>query len=282
MTATSPPVACKEKSGNRRKAILIFMIVGIFLISVLIYWLLTPSKSFTFTADLPPDFTYSLIATYVPATGETCSVPGGRNTKVAFNRLGKEYKPISEVLLFRTVSGCSLMLYDLEIDIIGISSVSQKRAYTSSDYAKLAVGDDLPKRVIGTFNDTGLSEFYGQCQWLFRTVSRKRNIVRILSCRKTNELGKIDIGKPFSGYTLDQLPGKAVRLKIKLADVERPYLKGTWVKVPEGWKRCMGESFEDQYAFCRGNNKDFSTFRMIDGRICTIYPGCTESKDSTP
>ncbi|WP_136476001.1 hypothetical protein [Pseudomonas sp. DG56-2] len=280
MMATSPPVACKEKSGSYRKAAFIFMALGISLI--LTYWPLTPSKSFTFTADLPPDFTYSLIATYVPATGETCSVPGGRNTKVAFNRLGKEYKPISEVLLFRTVSGCSLMLYDLEIDIIGISSVSQKRAYTSSDYAKLAVGDDLPKRVIGTFNDTGLSEFYGQCQWLFRTVSRKRNIVRILSCRKTNKLGKIDNGKPFAGYTLDQLPGKTVNLIIKLADAERPYMKDTWIKVPGGWKRCMGESFEDQDAFCRGNFNNFSTFRMIDGRICTIYPGCTESKEITP
>ena len=50
----------------------------------------------------------------------------------------------------------------------------------------------------------------------------------------------------------------------------------TWVKVPNGWKRCMGENFEDQDAYCFGNYKDFSGFQMPDGRQCTIYPDCTE------
>ncbi|TWS00546.1 hypothetical protein FJD37_01975 [Pseudomonas saxonica] len=45
---------------------------------------------------------------------------------------------------------------------------------------------------------------------------------------------------------------------------------------PNGWKRCMGKGFEDQYAFCRGNTQDFSHFIMADGKQCTIYPGCTE------
>ena len=44
----------------------------------------------------------------------------------------------------------------------------------------------------------------------------------------------------------------------------------------------MGDNFEDQYGFCYGNHEDFSTFRMVDDRICTIYPGCTENKDETP
>jgi hypothetical protein len=65
-------------------------------------------------------------------------------------------------------------------------------------------------------------------------------------------------------------------MKIKLAGTERPAIKDTWVKVPDGWKRCMGDNFEDQYAFCFGNHEDFSTFQMVDGRTCTIYPGCTE------
>jgi hypothetical protein len=44
----------------------------------------------------------------------------------------------------------------------------------------------------------------------------------------------------------------------------------------------MGEGFEDQRGYCNGNYKDFSTFRMVDERICTIYPGCTENKDESP
>ncbi|PTS96708.1 hypothetical protein DBR24_18525, partial [Pseudomonas sp. HMWF006] len=73
-----------------------------------------------------------------------------------------------------------------------------------------------------------------------------------------------------------QLPGKTVRMKIDLAAEERPAIGKTWVKVPNGWKRCLGDNFEDQDAFCFGNHTDFSTFQMVDGRICTIYPGCTE------
>ena len=43
------------------------------------------SNTFTFTADLPPDFAYAARANYVPAKGETCSVPGGRNTQIGYN-----------------------------------------------------------------------------------------------------------------------------------------------------------------------------------------------------
>ncbi len=103
-----------------------------------------------------------------------------------------------------------------------------------------------------------------------------RRIVKLLDCKKTDEHGTFARGRPFAAYTLDQLPGKTVRMKIELAAEERPGWGDTWVKVPNGWKRCMGESFEDQRAYCNGNYTDFSTFQMVDGRICTIYPGCTE------
>ncbi len=238
--------------------------------------------TFTFTTDLPPDFTYDLKATYVPATGETCSVPSGRNTQLGFNNLNQEYKPSSEIVLHRTVSGCPLMLNFVEINVTGIIGRRQKRTYSAYDFAGFAVRPELLGRTKGTFNAAGESEFSGQCQWLFRTIGPKRYITKILTCRNTDTQGNVTQGHPFAAYTLDQLPGKTVRLKIKLAEEERPYMKDTWVKVAGGWKRCMGENFEDQYAFCYGNYKDFSTFRMVDERICTIYPGCTENKEVTP
>ncbi|MET3055244.1 hypothetical protein ABXV19_26020, partial [Pseudomonas alkylphenolica] len=43
------------------------------------------SNTFIFTADLPPNFAYAARANYVPAKGETCTVPGGRNTQIGFN-----------------------------------------------------------------------------------------------------------------------------------------------------------------------------------------------------
>ncbi|QDL04045.1 hypothetical protein [Pseudomonas paraeruginosa] len=204
------------------------------------------SNSFTVTADLPPEFTYEATAAYVPAKGETCTVPGRRDTKIGYNSGREKYKRDSKILLRRTVSGCPLVLQSIDFYIYGW--YGKARGDFGRDSALIVVRDKLVEVKKGTFNAAGESEFAGQCH-----------------------------------YTLDQLPGKTVKLRIKLADEERPYMKDTWVKVPGGWKRCMGKGFEDQYAFCYGNYKDFSTFRMPDGRdYCTIYPGCTENKAVTP
>ncbi|HDS1738128.1 TPA: hypothetical protein QEM55_005224, partial [Pseudomonas putida] len=77
------------------------------------------SESFTFIPDLPPDFMLDVTAEYVPATGETCSVPGGRNTHVGFNKNAKEYKSSIDIVLYRTVSGCPLMLDLVEVKLRG-------------------------------------------------------------------------------------------------------------------------------------------------------------------
>ena len=241
------------------------------------------SNTFIFTADLPPDFAYTARANYVPAKGETCTVPGGRDTQIGFNleEWRTDYKPHSEVELYRTVSGCPLALYS--IDFLVCATYGTHPGDFGRDFGKIAVRATLDKRDKGAFNAGGESEFYGQCQWLFRTIGPKRYIAKILDCKDTDAQGKLTRGHPFAAYTLDQLPGKTVRLKIRQPLEERPAIGDTWVKVPGGWKRCMGENFEDQYAFCRGNDKDFSTFRMPDGRdTCTIYPGCTENKEVTP
>jgi hypothetical protein len=231
--------------------------------------------SFTFTADLPPGFVYQAVAKYEPDTGETCSVPDGRNTAVGYNLQWREnYVAASEIAIRRTVRGCPLVIRKIDLEIY--FAYGKDRGDFASDYAAVAIRGELEEKYKGTFNETGESRFYGQCQWLFRTSGKPRILRKLLDCKKTDELGELARGRPFAAYTLDQLPGKTVRMKIKLAEEERPAIGKTWVKVPNGWKRCMGDNFEDQYAFCFGNHKDFSTFQMVDGRICTIYPGCTE------
>ncbi|VVN82978.1 hypothetical protein [Pseudomonas fluorescens] len=235
----------------------------------------TPPNTFTFTADLPPEFAYKAIAEYVPAKGETCSVPGGRNTAVGYNMKWREsYTPNSEIAIYRTVSGCPLVIRRIKLDIN--ASYWTHRGDFGGDSAMVIVRDDLEEEYKGTFSDAGESTFYGHCQWLFRTSGAQRRIVKILDCKTANARGEPQRGHPVSGYSLDQLQGKTVKMKITLAAEERPGWGDTWVEVPGGWKRCMGNGFEDQRAYCNGNYKDFSTFTWPDGRICTIYPGCTE------
>ncbi|CAI8921245.1 Lipoprotein [Pseudomonas sp. IT-P171] len=232
-------------------------------------------NTFTFTADLPPNFAYKAIAEYVPAKGETCTVPGGRNTAVGYNMKWREsYTSNSEIAMYRTVSGCPLVISRIKLEIN--SSYGKERGDFGGDFATVVIPNEVEEKYKSGFNEAGESTFYGQCQWLFRTSGEPRILRKILDCKSAEANGELDRGHPFSAYTLDQLPGKTVKMKIKLADEEKPGWGDTWVKVVGGWKRCMGKGFEDQDAYCFGNHTDFSTFKMVDGRICTIYPGCTE------
>ena len=236
---------------------------------------MSKSESFTFTADLPPNFAYYAVAKYAPANGETCTVTLDDNPYLGFNREWRTaYKPESEIPIYRTVKGCRLAIYKIDLEINAIYGADY--GDFSGDTTAVIIREELKTQYKGTFDTNGESAIKGQCQWLFRTVGPKRYIRKLLDCKKVDDKGLVTKGRPVRAYTLDQLPGKTVRLKIKLADEERPGWGDTWVKFPNGWKRCMGKSFEDQDAYCFGNHKDFSSFKMPDGRSCTIYPGCTE------
>jgi hypothetical protein len=239
-------------------------------------------NTFTLTADLPPNFSYVAKAMYVPAPGQTCTLGKRDNLNAVFNREWRtEYKPEAQIEIRRTSKGCALNLRRVELKIYG--TYGTDRGDFGGDWGVIGVRPELddPSKG-GVFNAAGESDFYGRCQWLFRTSGGFRRIVKILECKETDARGELTRGRPGAIYALDQLPGKTVRMNIRLADEERPAIGDTWVKVPGGWKRCMGDNFEDQYAFCYGNHTDFSTFRMPDGRdTCTIYPGCTENQDET-
>ncbi len=238
-------------------------------------------NTFTFTADLPPGFAYVATVSYVPVAGQTCNLGKRDNLKPQFNREWQtEYQPDAKIEIRRTRKGCELVLNSIELEIN--AAYGKDIGDSGGDSGFIAVRDYLDAHDKGTFNAAGESQFSGQCQWFFRTSGGLRRIVKILYCKSTDAQGNVTKGRPFAAYTLDQLPGKIVKLKIKLADEEEPYMGDTWVKVPGGWKRCMGKGFEDQHAFCYGNYTDFSTFNMPDGRNCSIYPGCTENKEVTP
>lgn len=232
-------------------------------------------NTFTFTADLPPDFAYVAAVYYVPAKGETCTVATKDNLAPVFNREWRtEYKADSEITIRRTSKGCPLVISRIELKIY--AAYGKDRGDFGADIASVFVRDEVEDQYKSVVNDAGESAFFGECQWMFRTVWPKRRIVKLLNCKTIDAKGERGRGQPFAAFTPDQLPGTTVKMHIKLAEEERPGWGDTWVKVPNGWKRCMGKGYEDPRAYCNGNYKDFSSFLMPDGRQCTIYPGCTE------
>ena len=235
------------------------------------------SNTFTLSADLPPDFAYVATVTYVPAQGQSCTLRKGDNMTPQFNREWRtEYKPDAQIEIRRTSKGCELVVYRIELDIN--ATYGKDRGDFGGGTARVAVRSELPGEFKGTFNAAGVSEFTGQCQWLFRTIGPKRYITKILDCKKTDEQGSLVRGHPFAAYTLDQLPGKTVRLKIKLAEEEIPYFGRSWLKTSGGWKPCI----ETKETFRCQTPPTFTDFRMPDGRRCEVYPSCIENKEVTP
>ena len=239
------------------------------------YWYFKEPNTFTFTVDMPPGFKYSAAVYYVPAPGETCEVATKDNLAPTFNyRWWKSYEPDAVIEIRRTRKGCPLVVYNIRLDIYAVYGNTWRDFGTTT--AQVVIKEGLDEVDIEKFDKAGESVFFGECSWSFRTSGKTRVLRKLLDCKDVNIGRPATRGGPLAGYLPDQLPGKTVRLKLDLAKKERPYMGDTWVEFPNGWKRCMGKGFEDQYAFCRGNTQDFSHFIMADGKQCTIYPGCTE------
>jgi hypothetical protein len=239
-----------------------------------------PAQSFTLQAEVPADFRVKADAYYEPATGEICEAPPRQRGEVAPNRkfFTSEFQSIARTAEFQIplttrAGGCPLVLSSLRLNLRGKWGLA--RLDGSNDFASLSFYDELADGRPG-FPATGVQEFQGQCQWLFRTIGPNRNIRKILHCRAVDAEG--EMVKRMAGGVLqrDQLPGRTVRMVFSLAKEEEPYMGDNWIRFPQGWKRCLGKSLEDQYAFCRGNTTDFKPFKMPDGRTCTVYPNCTE------
>ncbi|MES2871937.1 MAG: hypothetical protein V4749_20485 [Pseudomonadota bacterium] len=239
-------------------------------------WYLKEPNTFTFTVDMPEGFKYKAVVYYVPAPGETCKVAMMDNKAPVFNYWWREeYKPDSEIEIRRTRKGCSLVVYNVKLDIF--AKYGSDRGDFGATTAQLVILEKLQDESDREYFDiVDKTVFFGECGWTFKTSGGRRRIIKLLNCKDINIGRPSTPGRPVAGYTLDQLPGKTIEMKILLSEEESPSMDDTWVKVPNGWKRCMGKGFEDPYAFCRGNHKDFSHFLMVDGRQCTIYPGCTE------
>ncbi|WP_456022569.1 hypothetical protein [Pseudomonas protegens] len=232
--------------------------------------------SFTLVTDLPPGFQIQVEAQYVPRMGETCSVPvkkGREHPGFKFfekKRSEKAQTANFQVPLTSVEGGCPLVLDNLDYEIY--AKYAAGPVDVGKDYSGIQFEDGPPD---GTHPPSPL-KLQRECEWLFRTVGSNRVIAKILKCapvatqeEKNGSVAEGPLKRP-------QLVGKTLRVSFTVSNDERPAVGDNWVKFPKGWKRCMGKSLEDPYAFCRGNTTDFKPFKMPDGRDCTIYPTCTE------
>lgn len=234
------------------------------------------ADSFTLVTELPPGFSIKGEASYVPRTGEACTVPPrkGRNypgLKFFEQKLSNDAQTARfEVPLTSKEGGCPLVLDTFGYEVDG--KYGAARLDLGRDYTGIAFQDGTAD----SHTSPSPMILQKQCEWFFRTVGPDRYIVKILKCKSvaTPEQANGSVAK--GPLQRAQLAGKTIKVVFDISREERPAVGDNWVKFSTGWKRCMGDSLEDPYAFCDGNKTDFKPFKMPDGRDCTVYPNCTE------
>jgi hypothetical protein len=235
-----------------------------------------PADSFTLLTELPPGFKFKGEASYVPRTGESCTVPAreGRNypgKKFYKQDFSNEAQTANfEVPLTSNEDGCPLVLdnFAYQVDAkYGAARLDLGRAFTGVSFRDGSTEAPSPPPVL---------VLQKQCEWLFRTEGPDRYIGKILKCKSVAAPDQANDSSVKGPMQRAEFAGKTIKVVFNISSAERPAVGDNWVQFPSCWKRCMGDSLEDAYAFCRGNTTDFKPFKMPDGRDCTVYPNCTE------
>lgn len=232
-----------------------------------------PLDRFTLEVDLPAEFRFVGAANYAPATGETCTLPQRRGKRPERKIFVAQYKTVAERVSFdlplsEMIEGCPSVLRGVDFDIY--AKWGRRDTDVGGDIAGVSIRDRSDADM-AVMPGTEGAELQGQCQWLFRTAGPKHAIIKVLKC---NSLRNTTTAS--SAVVREHLSGKTLRVTLTVSSEERPYMGNTWVRVPQGWKRCLGRNLDDQYGFCREGASEFRPFKMPDGRECNVYPTCTE------
>ncbi|MCL5228540.1 hypothetical protein [Pseudomonas nunensis] len=247
------------------------------------------SESFTLVATTPANFGFTSKAQYAPRAGQDCkayvSGLGGSVTRHQQKSDRIEVKNIEQTARFNIpteyhIAGCVMDLTRVDTSVDG--SYGPTPLDIGGDGGGISISNSTAMPASKSIN-SGEIKFRGICSWMFQlSVARiqKDGISKILSCTATDENWNVNEdrnsrGKPGGSLSRDSLAGKEVHLELRFSPEETPASDGKWQKFPNGWKPCLGKGINDIYGFCRGNTKDFRPFKM-NGRECTIYPGCTE------
>lgn len=241
------------------------------------------SEHFTLVTSIPQNFGFTSKAQYSPKEGQDCKVysPGlggsvTRQQQKSDKSFAKntEQTVSTEIPLEYRIADCSMELIrvDYEVD----ASYGNDAWDTGLDHA-----GGLTVAGVTTTKTSSEVEQKGLCTWLFQistAKAKKGEIEKILSCNAADDRWQVPENKPERrklGGVVERstLSGKVIKLVLRQSSEERPAIGDTWQKLPEGWKPCLGKGGNDPYGFCRGNTKDFRTFKL-NGRECTVYPSC--------
>jgi hypothetical protein len=213
-------------------------------------------KSFTFEGELPADFKMRAQTHYYVANPDIClGRPSGSQS------FENDFQPHPQRYRFRIPVDYYDGTCQMRLDRVGLfvhGRYGELKWQNTYDNGQLLVEKVLPAAA-PEFNTEGILHKQAECTWWFQISPLYLQLSKLLNC------------KGAGAYLLaDELPGKTVRLDIRLNPEEEPAHDDTWIKLPEGWKPCL----PNIGVRCQVP-PIFKTFKMND-RECTVYPNCTE------
>ena len=246
-------------------------------------------ESFTLAGEMPAHFLIQATARFNALNPERCQVYnmglGHDVTRDASKQYSTEFQdnpsPFSfDIPLTYRIGGCDMELGGIGLLIRGRYGDQRWQHHRSTGGIGIAA-----TRPIGApeFDPDGTQTLRGLCTWLFqlsKARARQGLISKVLSCSETDESWELDpdfVKRRSIGTVLgrDELSGKKLVLELRVNQEERPAMRETWIRFPEGWKPCAEEDTpEGKWKWCR-NPPSFRTFSM-GGEECTVYPNCKE------
>lgn len=216
------------------------------------------ADTFTFKGELPADFALKAQAHY--GASEGC---GGRGHVETFK---KDFDKAPHGYQFEIPVSYRKGLCDLQLVRVGLfihAKYGEQDWQQSYDNGELKIVDKLPPNA--TASNKNLSKT-ATCSWLFQ-ISKADSL--------TGELSKILNCKGAGAYIQrTKLTNNAFQLQFEQTGEDRPYYRNYWLNTDSGWKPCTGRWGTRFEELCTAPPQ-FRTFTK-DGRICTVYPNCTE------
>jgi hypothetical protein len=225
-------------------------------------------SGFTFEGKLPANFGIKAIVFYGPVdhnqsrcrtrTLEIDQTVARRKVDAYEATISKEPQTFSfDIPLTYSVGFCSMELDRIDLRIRG--SFGEKDWQTTYSDGGFSIVREL-RPSTPAFDERGNLEINSLCKWMFQESKMHLQLDKMLACKGAGAY-----------LQRDQLSGKTVSMTINVSKEESPSHDDTWIKFENGWRPC---AITKEWRWCR-EPIEFKTFKM-NGKTCTIYPGCTE------
>ncbi|MBX9407442.1 hypothetical protein K5E40_17355 [Pseudomonas baetica] len=238
----------------------------------------------TLIVEVPENYSASYKAYYKPRTAEECQIYSvGTGTYHTRGGIQKseiiEASPQARTAKFKVpltyhLGTCTMNLSSLNTSISSIINKEQDSSSLNIVSARSKLSrQPAPEKLI--------RNLCGPSLWLIPEHAELKKLSVSLRCTTADQHWQIPDDEPYGNdsdisISLDELKVTPIRYVYRRTSTVRPQISENWMKFDNGWKPCKADWKWLGEERCAYRNPQFTKFLMNDGRVCTIYPGCTE------